>query len=327
MPVLGLLLALVSLFGGSSDLLDFVSTDAYWQSKQIDVSPAAMAAELDQGQSPDVAALIDQLSSDDPQARTDARAKLSKMGMGVMGPLRQAADSSDPEVAGAAKELIAQIGTQSKVTGVRRLMAIRTLGELGDSQAVAVLRPLLKSPEMFEADYAAAAIARLEHRDYARPMATDDQRVTDAWNMPHNDQGVLQISGCCGPPTRMETLVNSVTAIPRPQQAAVVSQLSREFIALAEAVGNFRLQLLTVSVPEPEPGGRWNATIVLRGVYDSHAVAAALKKTNVPWQQIEGQDYFQSFLIGAFMPGDDRMVLVLGNNFNRRPWAVQAVAE
>src|SRR5437764_8476301 len=49
-----------------------------------------------------------------------------------------------------------------QAAGVRRLMAIRTLGELKKAEALTMLQSLVDSKEPFVADYAKAAIAAIE---------------------------------------------------------------------------------------------------------------------------------------------------------------------
>ena len=89
-----------------------------------------------------------------------------------------------PPKAEGAKEAAAGPQTAAKAAVVRRLMAIRTLGELKDAQALAVLQPLLKSTALFEAEYAQQAIAAIEGKPFARPRTAAKQMAQDPWLLP-----------------------------------------------------------------------------------------------------------------------------------------------
>src|ERR1700683_3315782 len=171
---------LMFLLGGSNDLLDYVPTYAYWQIKQVHVTLVGMTAELEQPAAPDVTALIGDLSHADPQVRAAAGLKLTDIGWKIVPQLWAAVDNGDPETSNQARRLIARIDVTSKPSLVRRLMAIRTLGELKQPAALATLKPLLDSKEQFEADYAAAAIAQIERRPNRRPTLALAKRAADA---------------------------------------------------------------------------------------------------------------------------------------------------
>ena len=65
-------------------------------------------------------------------------------------------------------------------------MAIRTLGESKDKKAVDALTPLLASKEMFEADYAAVAIAAIEGKKTVRPVPDAAARAAELNRMPES---------------------------------------------------------------------------------------------------------------------------------------------
>ena len=91
-------------------------------------------------------------------------------------------------------------------------MAIRALGELNDKSAAAVLTPLLQSKKMFEADYAAAALAALEGKPYVRPQSDAKTRAADLNMLPDK----LGLVGQAMPPQRTgqsTSLVELVKAI------------------------------------------------------------------------------------------------------------------
>src|SRR5688500_14836837 len=86
--------------GGSSDLLDYVPADAYWQAKHVVVTPDAMLAELKPpAAAKDVDDLIAQLGAADAATRDDAAAKIRAMGPAAVPTLRKEAASEDIEIA------------------------------------------------------------------------------------------------------------------------------------------------------------------------------------------------------------------------------------
>jgi hypothetical protein len=64
---------------------------------------------------------------------------------------------------------------KDKATAVRRLMAIRTLGEQKDPNALPALKKLLGSKELFEDEYARRAVAAIEGRN-SSPQARRTRR-------------------------------------------------------------------------------------------------------------------------------------------------------
>jgi hypothetical protein len=138
-----MLLILLSLIGGGggNHLLDYASTHSYWKSKGVVVSVQTMTSELKTSDPKDISELIAQLASPDGQVRAGASKKILQLGEAVLPQLEKAAETPDPEVAASVKTLIADISAASKVNAVRRLMAIRTLGELKKPESLPALRP------------------------------------------------------------------------------------------------------------------------------------------------------------------------------------------
>src|SRR2546421_8733531 len=65
----------------------------------------------------------------------------------------------------------------SKATAVRRLMAIRALGELKSADALPSLKTQLDSKEMFVADYAQRAIDAIESKPAAHASGVPPDRM------------------------------------------------------------------------------------------------------------------------------------------------------
>jgi hypothetical protein len=313
-PVIYMLGLMAMLAVPSNDLLDYIPTAHYWQTKQVNVTLQTMAAELTDAAPAGVSDLIDQLSSPDPQARVAARKNLLAVGPRALPSLRDALATGDPETAAAARELIRQISAQSKPAAVRRLMAIRALGESGDPAAVAILHPLLVSTAPFEAEYAAAAIAALHHQPSTRPALALADRAADAWHLPADCAMVWQTAAPPGHPVNLDALVAQDMAVTNRQRDQVVDDLYNPLIEAAEEVGNVRIQALTAGLSGQIGLHSGYLIFVLRGQYDSQALVQTLLSHNVAGHNVDGIDVFSQANSEpwVFMPSDQEFVVVAG---------------
>src|SRR5689334_11686534 len=139
--VLTLFFALLT--GGANDLLDFASSDAYWKAKNVTVSVEQLLGEIKPPAAADVSKLIKTLGSGAYAEREDATKKLLASRTAALPDLEKAAQDPDPEVSNRSRMLAERIRLNSKATDVRRLMAIRTLGERKEASSLPALRGLL----------------------------------------------------------------------------------------------------------------------------------------------------------------------------------------
>src|SRR5436190_437209 len=197
--------------GGGNHLLDYASTQAYWKAKGVKVSVEAMRAELNFGKAQDITELLKQLGSPDGQERAAAAKKIVAVGEAALPQLEKVADVPDPEVAASVKKLIADISAASKVQAVRRLMAIRTLGELKKPESLTALRPLVDSRQMFVGEYAARAIAQIEGKPLSSGGPTAEQKKADLWLLPADCRIVLQLAPAFAP-IPVDALIENIPA-------------------------------------------------------------------------------------------------------------------
>jgi hypothetical protein len=323
-PISALLSLLTVLALPSNDLLDYVPTAAYWRLQQVNPTPAAMAAELAETSDAAAAAFIDEISNPDPQTRSQARRNLAGLGRKALPLLRAAMEGGDPETMATSRELIAQISAQSKPKAIRRLMAIRALGESGDAGALAVLAPLLKSTEPFEAEYAAAAMSALRRRRPPdRPSAAAADRAADAWHIPADCCVVWQTEAHGGHPVSLASLFAQELA----NQPQVMDQVTSQLIHAAETIGNARLQTVTVGISGQAAFPLGFLVMVLRGQYDSSAVGRALQARRFPMHVADGLSVYGQADSWFFMPGDDRLVVMIGPRPDALDSIVAAVME
>ena len=188
-----ILMLLSSSLGGDVDLLRFVSSDDFWKSQKVVVSVESMTGILSSSETADIKDLVKQLGDDSFQARDAAAKKILAIGPIVIPQLQVAAKSSDAEVATRARQLINTLGQAAKQKGSRRLIAIRTLGELKQRHALPLLQSLAKSQLPFEAHYASRAIATIEGKTFQRPTIDPKLLQQDVSQLPFDCGLVGQI--------------------------------------------------------------------------------------------------------------------------------------
>ena len=276
---------------GGGDLLDYLPTDAYWKAKEVAVTPEALAKELRATPAADVAGLVAQLSSPDAAVRDDAAAKIRAAGPGAIPMLQEETESEIIEVSRRAKSLIQEITADTKPAAVRRLMAIRTLGERKDRSALDLLRPLLTSTEPFVAEYAARAVARIEGKPYHRPRP-DDALRQDLWLLPAQTAAVAQYAPRGPLAIPFDQAVNKMHIRPE-QKADRVEALTEMVLSLAERVGNMRIDGVTVGLSGDVSDRNGFLVAIVRGQFDRVAFSELVRTTGTPAGNVEGYDVFQ----------------------------------
>lgn len=201
-----------------------------------------------------------------------------------------------------------------KAQAVRRLMAIRTLGELKRPEALDVLKPLLKSKVMFEADYAARAIASIEGK--AVPVVAPSDLSNDAWLMPRGCGIVGQISLS----TLVQQDIKAILSLFAPMMGGMdedrcLQQMTMMIISVAERTGNMRLDGVTIAVSEEFDGRDDTSFIVLlaRGQYDAQALKGLLAAdTKTETEAVKGVDVVSVSRNWSFILPSDNVLALAG---------------
>lgn len=287
------LVSLISflLGAGGGDLLDYVPTEVFWKAKNVVATVDVLTTELRPTPVAEVADLIAQLSSADAAMRDDAAAKIRAAGPGAIPALQGETDSDSVEVAGRAKSLIQEITANTKPASVRRLMAIRTLGEQKEKSALDILRPLLESTEPFVADYAARAVAAIDGRPHRRQ---DDGGAiaADIWLLPESTAAVVQYTPRAGLAVPFDRAVNAMH-IREEQKTERIQALAEMVLILVDRVGNMRLDGITVGLSGDISDRTGSLVAVLRGQFDRIAFSELVRQTGTPAGNVEGLDVFQ----------------------------------
>ncbi len=312
------MIMMMLLSGNSTELLDVLSARSYWQAKGVEISAPKMLAELKPGAvSEDPAPFIKKLGAASVQERDDAYAKLLTMGASILPQVKKAADSPDAEIAARAQLLLKELGGGSKAAEVRRLMAIRTLGELKDSSALPELKKLLDSKTLFEAEYAARAIASIEGKPAIARAALTKEMKSDLALLPQNCGLVFQASmGASDQKVKTtEDLIKSMSAMMGGADALkMLPEINKQIIELAEKIGNVRVDGATIGLADNVGSETGFVIITLRGLYEPAAVRSALADAAKIEAQTIGKTEFLKLEreFSIVLPSNDRVMIIGG---------------
>lgn len=317
---------MAALAGGTgNDMLDYMQVKAYWQGKGVAVTAEAMQAELAPVSKDAIAGLVADLTGKDAAKRTAAAGKLASMGLAVLPQVEKAAEAAqgDPAVAGAIQDLIGKLYSSRLGGAVRRLMAIRALGELKARSALGVLKGLLTSKAPFEAEYAAAAIAAIEGKAYKRGGVAVKTLAGDIWRLPANCGIVGQFTMVPGAPVDVAKLVKGVGQLPNnmtPEQ--VVTQGTAMLVMAAEMTGNIRFDSVTMGVADNVGNKTGFVVFIARGKYNSKAMKALISDMGrrVKSETVNGYEVIlPDNEVALIMPSDDILVFCAGSNRQALP--------
>ncbi|MGA2497181.1 MAG: HEAT repeat domain-containing protein [Tepidisphaeraceae bacterium] len=304
------LLIFVLLGQSGNHLLDYASTNAYWQTQKMAPTVENMSAILKTGDAADLLPLLIELGSPDPKVRAGAAEKLRTAGDRALSVLEQGAQMPDPEIAATSRTLTREL---QKTGRVRRLMAIRTLGELKKAESLPVLQPLTNSEEPFVAEYARRAIASIQGRPL--PPANDmaDRRL-DIDVMPADCRAIAQNS-FVGAPMAVEDLIKKIGPMPGIDPATAAQELTKQVLEIADKTGDIRLDGITVGVAGDIGNQTGWVSVIVRGEWDAAGVKAWIR-TIIPaqmqWGKIGNVDVLSPDKEVAFAFIDSRRILFTG---------------
>ncbi len=302
---------LLTLAGASNDLLDYLPTDVYWQAKGVQPARDILVAELQADGGGDIQQLIQDLGSDEFNKREGASRRILAKGAAAIAPLKEAAKSHDPEIANRATVILEEIANRAPAQKIRRLMAIRTVGESKDKEALPHLQKLLDSKEPFVADYARRAIASIEGKPYKRELAPASPE--DLWLLPAGCGVVGQVRATGGRTVSLEKLLANMPPFFGFQHQDMMQQVYANVLQTLEQVGNVRFDSATVGISSDFVDGAPKFIIIkARGQFDSKAANEALKRVDTPKNR-NGVDVYEIDGGGrlAFL-SDTRAVVISG---------------
>ncbi len=320
--------------GGGNELLDYITTEAYWQQRGVNVVDVqSMQARLATAEAADISRQLQNLGSSMPRVREAAGSEILGKGMAVLPQLEAVARSGNPDVAARAQELIDRLATQAQLVKVDRLMAMRALGELGDKAALTTLEPLLKSETLFEAQYAQEAVAHIQGKKYEAPKLTAEARMSDVWLLPADVGAVVQAVLPTGGKFDFKAILDKVPAVPlfgteaTPEmRAQLLAEYYKGFMEIAGRLGNVRIDSATLGVADNIGNHAGYVVVIVRGLYDPAAAKAALVETHANLELIGDTETYAPGGEMLMIPfAKDRFVFVAGPERELMP--VAAVIE
>jgi hypothetical protein len=219
------------------------------------------------------------------------------------------------------KGLIRQIHVASKANSIRRLVAIRTLGEMKKAEALPTLKGLLDSKEMFVADYAARSVAQIEGKPLPARGATAQQLKADVALLPADCGVVGQVSFVNRKPVAIEGFVKNLPKDATGEDPAkTIGMLNSFLISTLESIGNVRVESVTFAVADTIGDKDGYVTLLVRGKYDREAVGAFVRTMFPQMPAIEGVDVLSpDEHVAVAFATDDYIVASAGASQDKLP--------
>jgi hypothetical protein len=315
-PLTYVLLALLAGNKPGADALDCVPTEMYWSMHATTPTVEILKGSLElNGALPATADQdIRDLASDSYQTRVRARQHLEAMGPAVAEKLKPLMHGSDPDVAEAATELVEKLSGTVHGMEVRRLMAIRTLGEKKEASALPLLKPLMDSKEPFVAEYAARATAAIEGKPFE--WVSHQKELAGDVQFAPKSAGIVGQVGMLGlDPLSVEQIAVDTEGFaqhwmgPQTPVNAVTNSAhdaaERALVGFFDRIGDFRVDGATLVVTGD---GQW-MEVMVHGAYSAANVEAAIP--GVKAEKVQGMDVMRLDTMTAMvLPGDDRLAVV-----------------
>ena len=316
-PSLMMMLMTLLTQGNASDLLDYVQSQAYWELNGVQVTVSSMQAQLAPVDAAEAAKLADDLTGEDAAKQQAARSKIALLGSRALPALYKAAEAAQgkPDKAAAIQAAIGEVLQKPKTGAVRRLMAIRTLGELKKPEAVETLQGLLKSKTMFEAEYAKAAIAAIQGKPFQRAPAPAKALAGDPWKLPSDCGVVGQLAIPQGGGFDFDEALKAMGPMlggQEPQQA--LRMVTGMLLEATGRVGNVRIQSVTFGVASNVGPHDGFVAVLVRGQYDAKAVKQVIaQEGGGETEKIGGLEVLRpDEEVALILPSDEMLVFVAG---------------
>jgi len=228
-------------------------------------------------------------------------------------------------LAGCVREAPAADSKSPKAGEVRRLMAIRALGELKQKEALVHLKPLVNETAPFVADYARQAIATIEGTPYRRGTAERQKLASDVDLLPAGCGVVAQTTISGGGPVSYDAMFEQLKGMQPGQDPARFDEQRRRvtdaLIELTSALGNVRLEAVTLGVAADVGNQAGFVVLIARGTYDAAAARQALKADKrVETETVEDVEvYRRDREVAMVCPSNDRFILFAGPGPEQMP--------
>ena len=209
----------------------------------------------------------------------------------------------------------------SKPTSVRRLMAIRTLGEMHNPSALPLLQSLLQSKEPFVADYAKRALAAIAG-DKPPPRAALPARelANEMGLLPVRVALIGQISERGDASADPNSLMANFPIESGQNRDAMADAFTKQLVAVADRVGNVRIDSATFGLSDEVGEESGYFVMVIRGQFDHAALTASLTESAAAARNVDGESvYLLGVSSAAYAPDGDHLIVMEGASLAKLP--------
>ncbi len=214
-----------------------------------------------------------------------------------------------------AAELMAiKAGDTSKAAQVRKLMALRSLGEMQNASVIPMLQPFADSTEPFVADYARRAIAMAKHEKVpARAALPPPQLANELGLLPVHCSTIVQLSERGDVSADPNTLLAQFPLEPGQDRVALADAFTMRLVDLAERVGNVRVDAITFGLSDDVSPISGYFVASIRGAFDADAMRGAMQTIAGDPRDCDGLPVYHFGPAAAvFVVDSSRLVLISG---------------
>ncbi len=167
-------------------------------------------------------------------------------------------------------------GAARRGDSARRQMALRALGELGDDGALPLIAKYVGSDDPLVADYARAARAAIEGKEYRREGASEEDLRLDLSCLPSGVGVIGRVTMKPGAPLDVVEQLALVGKAEGWDAAEMESEVVRKIGEMVSQIGNLRLHALTFGLAGKVGNDTGFLVLIARGLYDHKALSAML---------------------------------------------------
>jgi len=225
-------------------------------------------------------------------------------------------------------EVLAEPATQEadqrKAQEVKKLLAMRALGSLGDQAALPALEKAAALEAHFFNEYASEAIAAIKGEPFAAPSVSAEEMKEDLALLPEGVGLVIQARLDAPSKIDLKKVVGEVLkSIPDgPDPAEVLAQINAEIGKIAGKIGNVRLDGVTMGISEDVGDSAGFVVMIGRGKYDPRSLEGLLSEQKRSDRHEIGGTMFLGIDGGnlAIAPvSSERLVIVAGPGWDEFP--------
>lgn len=212
----------------------------------------------------------------------------------------------------------------ARVRPIRKLMAIRTLGELKNKQALGILKTLKKDKTLFVADYASWAIASIEGKAYTQAKTSAVVLEKDLTLLPSNCGAIAQMpnfysSKECKISETLDKIKNQLQPMKMTKEK-ILAEVNNALLKVSGMTGNVRIDAITLGISQEIGDNHGFIVAVWRGLWNTQAIHQALATLKVKTSIKNGIKIYHPDKVMAFIIlSDNRAISISAPNQEEMP--------